>query len=186
MPDWTSRRCGETFGSTGGILIFRFAVLSLLVLAGPAAAQHTPSDSAVRWVDSIFAPFNSTRSPGCAVGITRAGQVALAKGYGMADLEHDRHTVLHRVDLETVHRDGDRAAGARGQAVARRFDSKVGAGGSAVRRGHHAQTSALPHERTSRLLHAAGRVRVAERRSAHGAAVSHADRSSTRAQFSAG
>ena len=70
-------------------MIFRFAVLSLLVLAGPAAAQRATTDSAVRWVDSIFAPFNSTRSPGCAVGITRAGQVALAKGYGMADLEHD-------------------------------------------------------------------------------------------------
>jgi CubicO group peptidase (beta-lactamase class C family) len=67
----------------------RFAVLSLLVLAVPAAAQRSTPDSAARWVDSIFAPFNSTRSPGCAVGVTKGGQVALAKGYGMADLEHD-------------------------------------------------------------------------------------------------
>jgi CubicO group peptidase (beta-lactamase class C family) len=40
-------------------------------------------------VDSIFAPFTSARAPGCAVGVTRGGQVVLAKGYGMADLEHD-------------------------------------------------------------------------------------------------
>src|SRR5215208_7184824 len=50
---------------------------------------RTPSDSASRWVDSIFAPYASSRSPGCAVGVTRNGAVVLAKGYGMADLEHD-------------------------------------------------------------------------------------------------
>ncbi len=48
-----------------------------------------PLDSANRWVDSIFAPYGSTSSPGCAVGVMRDGKLAFAKGYGMADLEHD-------------------------------------------------------------------------------------------------
>ena len=63
-----------------------------LLATAPLAAQsalRAPPDSASRWVDSIFAPYASSRSPGCAVGVTRNGAVVLAKGYGMADLEHD-------------------------------------------------------------------------------------------------
>ena len=56
----------------------------------PAGAQTlTTPDSASRWVDSIFSPFSVPGSPGCAVGVTRNGSLVLAKGYGMADLEHD-------------------------------------------------------------------------------------------------
>jgi CubicO group peptidase (beta-lactamase class C family) len=68
------------------------AAVAGLLAAGPLAAQSArkaPPDSASRWVDSIFAPYASSRSPGCAVGVTRNGAVVLAKGYGMADLEHD-------------------------------------------------------------------------------------------------
>jgi CubicO group peptidase (beta-lactamase class C family) len=36
-----------------------------------------------------LAPFSSPQTPGCAVGVTRAGSLVFAKGYGMADLEHD-------------------------------------------------------------------------------------------------
>jgi CubicO group peptidase (beta-lactamase class C family) len=36
--------------------------------------------------DRIFAPWNSTQSPGCAVGVARGGTVLLERGYGMADL----------------------------------------------------------------------------------------------------
>lgn len=63
-----------------------------LLAAAPLSAQTPPrlaSDSASRWVDSIFSPYASSRSPGCAVGVTRNGAIVLAKGYGMADLEHD-------------------------------------------------------------------------------------------------
>ncbi len=52
----------------------------------PAASGTTPMFAAR--VDSIFAPFASTASPGCAVGVLRSGQLVFAKGYGMADLEH--------------------------------------------------------------------------------------------------
>ena len=62
--------------------------LAVLIMAAPMDAQLAPSDSAVRWVDSIFASFASRQSPGCAVGVTRNGSLVFAKGYGMADLEH--------------------------------------------------------------------------------------------------
>jgi CubicO group peptidase (beta-lactamase class C family) len=50
-------------------------------------------------IDTVFADFVDTRSPesggasrkspGCAVGVYRAGEIAFSKGYGYADLEHD-------------------------------------------------------------------------------------------------
>ncbi|MDP2497904.1 MAG: serine hydrolase [Candidatus Palauibacterales bacterium] len=39
-------------------------------------------------VDSVFSAFDDTRSPGCAVGVRRDGETLLARGYGMANLEH--------------------------------------------------------------------------------------------------
>jgi CubicO group peptidase (beta-lactamase class C family) len=42
----------------------------------------------------VLAPFASAQSPGCAVGVTRGGALVFAKGYGMADLEHDRPITL--------------------------------------------------------------------------------------------
>ena len=69
--------------------MLRRAVLVLVLSAVPGGAQRPPGDSVSRWVDSIFAPFASPQSPGCAVGVRQRGSVVLAKGYGMADLEHD-------------------------------------------------------------------------------------------------
>jgi CubicO group peptidase (beta-lactamase class C family) len=73
--------------------MFRRSMLAVMVLVAQAGAQTgaqaTPADSASRWVDSIFAPFDSHQSPGCAVAVTRNDAVAFAKGYGMADLEHE-------------------------------------------------------------------------------------------------
>jgi CubicO group peptidase (beta-lactamase class C family) len=57
-------------------------VLGLAVLAGlPAATVDSK-------VDAVFAKWTST-TPGCAVGVATNGTPVLAKGYGMADLEHD-------------------------------------------------------------------------------------------------
>ena len=58
----------------------------LLLLALPAAlAAQQPDLAAV--ADTVFARWNSTHTPGCAVGVAREGKVLLARGYGMADLE---------------------------------------------------------------------------------------------------
>lgn len=40
-------------------------------------------------VDEIFALWNRPDSPGCAVAVLRDAEVVHARGYGMADLEHD-------------------------------------------------------------------------------------------------
>jgi CubicO group peptidase (beta-lactamase class C family) len=61
-----------------------FAVAGAVAAAAPARGQ-IPADSAVRWVDSIFAPYTG-RSPGCAVGVTRGERLALTRSYGLADL----------------------------------------------------------------------------------------------------
>ncbi|HSQ28416.1 MAG TPA: serine hydrolase domain-containing protein [Gemmatimonadaceae bacterium] len=69
--------------------MLRRVVLATIVFAGSAGAQGAATDSAARWVDSIFAPYASRQSPGCAVGVTRDGALVFSRGYGMADLEHD-------------------------------------------------------------------------------------------------
>ena len=69
--------------------MIRRAVLAVLFAALPASAQTTTLDSVSHWVDSIFAPYASARSPGCTVGVVQNGSLVLNKSYGMADLEHD-------------------------------------------------------------------------------------------------
>jgi CubicO group peptidase (beta-lactamase class C family) len=60
------------------------ALLATLVLPATLAAQQ-PDLSAL--ADRVFGPWNSTHTPGCAVGVARGGTVLLTRGYGMADLE---------------------------------------------------------------------------------------------------
>lgn len=40
-------------------------------------------------VDAIFAPWNAKNGPGCAVGVSRNGDVDYLHGYGMSNLEYD-------------------------------------------------------------------------------------------------
>jgi len=62
-------------------------VLALLALPATLAAQQA---DLVTTADKIFAPWNSTHTPGCAVGVSRGGTVLLTRAYGMADLESGR------------------------------------------------------------------------------------------------
>jgi CubicO group peptidase (beta-lactamase class C family) len=57
---------------------------ALLAAALPAAAQ----DPVVR-VDSVFRQWTGDATPGCAVGVSRAGRMVLSRAYGMSDLEHE-------------------------------------------------------------------------------------------------
>ena len=61
-------------------------VYILLVLANTAQSQT--SEEAARRVDALFASYTST-TPGAAVVIVKDGRIVHAKGYGMADLDHD-------------------------------------------------------------------------------------------------
>ncbi|HEY7568240.1 MAG TPA: serine hydrolase domain-containing protein, partial [Gemmatimonadaceae bacterium] len=64
-----------------------FRQLSLIALfASPLAAQ-LPANAAER-IDSIFATYATTTSPGCIVGVGQSGKQVYAKAYGMANLEY--------------------------------------------------------------------------------------------------
>ena len=64
-------------------------VCVLCIFIGPASApaQQLPSVSPAA-VDAIFARFDGTHNPGCAVAVSHEGKQILARAYGMADLEH--------------------------------------------------------------------------------------------------
>jgi CubicO group peptidase (beta-lactamase class C family) len=64
---------------TSFILIFGFFFNS-------TAQKKTPVE--IR-IDSLFKHWDSNESPGCALGIVKNGELIYAKGYGIADLEHD-------------------------------------------------------------------------------------------------
>ncbi|MCU1385372.1 MAG: beta-lactamase [Acidobacteria bacterium] len=75
------RSSGRWFRS--GVLRVAFAAAFIpIVLAGQTAS------TAESKVDAIFAQWTSS-TPGCVVGVATNGTPVLAKGYGMADLEHD-------------------------------------------------------------------------------------------------
>ena len=57
-------------------------LLALALLCLPVAAQAGDSR-----YDRIFQSWDSARTPGCALGITRDGQLQYARGYGSANLE---------------------------------------------------------------------------------------------------
>ena len=59
----------------------------VVALAGTVAAQPLPLDQRLL-VDKVFAAFDRNDSPGCAVAIYRNGEIAYARGYGVASLEH--------------------------------------------------------------------------------------------------
>jgi N-acyl-D-amino-acid deacylase len=58
------------------------------LLASDRPAQPARPDETTTAVDRIFARWNTTTSPGCAVGVRRDGRSVLERAYGMADLEH--------------------------------------------------------------------------------------------------
>jgi N-acyl-D-amino-acid deacylase len=77
------------------------ALLAATPLAG--AGSNGLSRATARRVDALFADWSGPARPGCAVGVVRAGELVLARGYGLADLEHgapiDRQTLF---DLGSV------------------------------------------------------------------------------------
>ncbi len=62
-------------------------VLLCTLLLQSAPRSQTANDIGKK-VDSLFAEWDKPNSPGCALGIIRHGKLIYARGYGMADLEH--------------------------------------------------------------------------------------------------
>jgi CubicO group peptidase (beta-lactamase class C family) len=75
--------------------------LAALLSSLTFAQRITPPADAQAKVDRIFARYNSTSTPGCAVAAGIGGETVLSAGYGMADLEHDV-----RITPETVFEPG--------------------------------------------------------------------------------
>jgi len=66
------------------VLVTISATLSSWAPGLPLIAAADPDGK----VDAVFAKYTST-TPGCTVGVATDGKPVLARGYGMADLEHD-------------------------------------------------------------------------------------------------
>ena len=68
-----------------------FVVLPIVACVVVGARQEpTPSRAPVpsSSIDRLFARWNTTRTPGFAVGVIRDGQLVISRGYGMANLEY--------------------------------------------------------------------------------------------------
>ncbi|HJU74076.1 MAG TPA: serine hydrolase, partial [Gemmatimonadaceae bacterium] len=70
--------------------MIRLRAAGILALTSVALSSSAAQNAAVNpaRIDSIFA-FANNSSPGCAVSTIRNGMLELARGYGIADLEHD-------------------------------------------------------------------------------------------------
>ncbi|RZJ83049.1 MAG: aminopeptidase, partial [Massilia sp.] len=62
--------------------------LLLLYAAGIGAVHaQTPESDIGRRIDQLFSAYGGENSPGCALGVIRAGALVYQKGYGKANLE---------------------------------------------------------------------------------------------------
>lgn len=66
--------------------LIRSAALTVLVTGSLSAQSLTPAQRTR--IDSIFAPFDGTTRPGCALGVGMNGVSVYEHGYGMSDLQH--------------------------------------------------------------------------------------------------
>ena len=78
--------------------MMRFAVFLLMAAMVPAVGQDAAQPMRDE-TDKVFAKWNSTVTPGCALAVMKDGRVVYERGYGMADLDHDvpitPETVFH-------------------------------------------------------------------------------------------
>ena len=61
--------------------------LPLSIASHRKAGTTVVQNSQTRDVDGIFAPWDTTASPGCALGVIREGKLVHKRGYGMASLD---------------------------------------------------------------------------------------------------
>lgn len=79
-------------------LVLFLTIFALILSASELRANRTQdSDSLTARVDGLFAEWDKPDSSGAAVGIFKAGKILYARGYGMANLEHDIPITPHSV-----------------------------------------------------------------------------------------
>lgn len=65
-----------------------FVLVFFWLNAGPGICIDGPHNSGVfEKVDELFAPWDNSQSPGCALAVVKEGKIIYKQGYGMADLE---------------------------------------------------------------------------------------------------
>lgn len=69
-------------------MVIRQVTFCLLLASAAAAQRITPPTDVKARTAAIFARYNRTDTPGCAVAAGVDGATVLSAGYGMADLEH--------------------------------------------------------------------------------------------------
>ena len=67
----------------------KLLALALLAVSVLPAQKLTAPDDVRQRVDKVFARYQRTDGPGCAVGASLDGASVLSAAYGVADLEHD-------------------------------------------------------------------------------------------------
>ncbi|MBL8191294.1 MAG: beta-lactamase family protein [Acidobacteria bacterium] len=67
---------------------FKVLFCLVLLLASSVAGLSQSADGVTAKVDAIFANFDKTDSPGCALGVIKDGKLIYTRGYGKANLEH--------------------------------------------------------------------------------------------------
>jgi len=82
-----ARKDDAIMNATPSRVLCAFVITTAFASGGLALSRQTAVDVDGK-VDSVFAKWTST-TPGCAVGVATDGRPVLARGYGMADLEHD-------------------------------------------------------------------------------------------------
>jgi len=73
------------FQSFMPVCIFVLALQAQSSAQGPAPITAETA----RRIDSVFAAWDTTRSPGCALGVSQNGNQVYLRGYGMSNLEYD-------------------------------------------------------------------------------------------------
>ena len=63
--------------------------VAVLLAAAPVRGQEAWSSELSTRVDKVFERMDKSTSPGCALSVIRDGRVVYARGYGMANLDHD-------------------------------------------------------------------------------------------------
>ena len=93
------RAGGRTFARMPSTPFCHPLAMALAIAAAAPCVGAQNADLATI-TDKVFAAWNSTHTPGCAVGIAQGGRVLLTRGYGMADLAGDR-PILPNTILES-------------------------------------------------------------------------------------
>jgi CubicO group peptidase (beta-lactamase class C family) len=100
---WKSHSADRSFARVAALMGVPVIVFTM---AGPASPQGTDTAtiSPNPQVDQIFATWDKSDSPGCALAVSKEGQIIYKRGYGMADLDHHigidpAITVFHAASL---------------------------------------------------------------------------------------